>query len=174
MPQELMSCPACHKKIAMAAPSCPYCGQPVDAALRAQARESQRVQAEKERLEKKRNRWVLLILFILVLGWNYFKEPAPHDWAESLRRDAVPACSSAIENSAQYGFEWQTFALEFVPRFPHVDTVKGDENLVLLSGSDNAKALLFKNVFGVMIPMEYSCLYDTKSQKVVQVQVRPR
>lgn len=111
MPQELMSCPACHKKIAMAAPSCPHCGQPVDAALREQARESQRVQAEKARLEKKRNRWALLIRSIVVLGWNCFKEPAPHDWAESLRRDAVPQCSSAIENTAQYVFAWQTFVL---------------------------------------------------------------
>ena len=86
----------------------------------------------------------------------------------------MPQCSSAIENTAQYVFAWQTFVLEFVPRFPHVDTVKGDENLVLLSGSDNTGALLFKNTFGVMIPIEYSCLCDTKSQKVVQVQVRPR
>ena len=174
MQQNIMSCPACHKKIAIEAHNCPHCGLPVDDALRTQVRENQRVEIEKKRIEAKRNRWALLAIFILGMGWSYFQEPTAQDRAASLRRDAVPKCSSAIEDQALYGFEWETRALEFIPRFPYVEHMASDENSVLLKGSTNIKALLFKNAFGVMVPMEYSCLYDTKSRTVVQVHVIPR
>lgn len=174
MQQNIMSCPACHKKIAIEAHNCPHCGLPVDDALRTQIQESQRVETEKKRIEAKRNRWALLAIFVLGMGWSYFQEPTAQDQAASLRRDAVPKCSSAIEGQAIYGFEWETLALEFIPRFPYAEHMTNDEDTVLLKGSTNIKALLFKNAFGVMVPMEYSCLYDTKSRTVVQVHVIPR
>ena len=65
MQQNIMSCPACHKKIAIEAHNCPHCGLPVDDALRTQIRENQRVETEKKRIEAKRNRWALLVIFIL-------------------------------------------------------------------------------------------------------------
>jgi|GEM_PF-6722177 len=174
MQQNIMTCPACHKKIAIEAHDCPHCGQPIDDALRSQVRENQRIEAEKKRLEAKRSRWALLAIFILGMGWIYFQEPTAQDRAASLRRDAVPKCSSAIEAQAPYGFEWETLALEFIPRFPYVEHLVSDENTILLKGSTNIKALLFKNAFGVMVPMEYSCLYDTKLRTVVQVHVIPK
>ncbi|OXS29334.1 MAG: hypothetical protein BCS36_00180 [Desulfovibrio sp. MES5] len=75
----------------------------------------------------------------------------------------MTVCSSTIENNARCGSERQICALKFVLRFPHVDSIKIDENLVLLSGSDNARALLFRNTFAVMIPKGYPCLYDART-----------
>jgi hypothetical protein len=167
--KNLIECPACNAKVSFEAEACPKCGQPITHEVKEAA--------VKKQLQGKKNLRIgcLVILVIGALGAFLTPDKEPYDWADHHRRDAVPKCSAAIEKYAKYGYDWSSMGLEYVPRFPHASRViPDDETVIRFRGNPRPDSLRFKNGFGVMVPMEYSCDYDTKTKMVVNVTVREK
>ena len=165
----MIPCPACKKNISVEATACPNCGQPItdeikDAAI-------------KKQLQDKKNTRIgcLVVIAIVIFGSFFMPAKEPYDWADQYRPDAAGKCSSAIESLAKFGYDWSSLSMEYVPRFPYASRLNpGDDTIIQFRGNTNPNSLKFKNGFGVMVPMEYSCVYDTKTKSVVDVFVRER
>jgi len=79
-----------------------------------------------------------------------------------------------IERLAKYDYRWSSLGLEYYPRFPYPSSASRDKTIIRFGGNMARDALEFKNAFGVWIPMEYSCDYNTQTKTVVDVMVRER
>ena len=173
---KLINCPACNKEISVETSSCPGCGQPITEKVRNEC--VKRVEQHVEGLRKSKSRtrkvWGFIFLcFFALYMVGLQKEDKPYDFADKYRRDASFKCSKAIESYAKYDYHWKSFGTEIIPRFPYASYVTpGDNTVIRFRGKDND--LSFKNAFGVMVPMTYSCDYDTKTKTVIDVMVKER
>jgi len=176
----LIKCKECNKKISTDVKACPHCGHIMSEEYR-----------NKEINKKERAKIVGTIIIVIIIAYMIFSPKSPEKpkappetpqqkairieqckkslscWGDKNMGKAIYYCKDKLEQLPRFDYKWDDgyFDAEMFDSYKWADKDK----LIITYVGHNLK---IQNGFGAWRRAEYSCVYDTVNEKVLEVRMR--